>query len=230
LAEGNTSDENNSFQALTQHDNERKCEQCPLSRLSASGSICQRYINTRARDLTLDLTLTLESVLKLDAPFSLRVVQFEHGNSHDKDQDGGDKLEYPCALYLKQFNTRCCGDLTLPEIFGFFIEVRSSGEPYSDKYGTNYNSNEKTERRANKDLRSPVSDMKYIAGAEWSIPGDAFCEGVFSSVGRPHHQRPLVVGCHHFLFCPLPRRLVSATPRCGSVSIRSVQRGRGEKR
>jgi hypothetical protein len=39
LAEGNTSDENNSFQALAQHDNERKCEQCPLSHFSASGSV-----------------------------------------------------------------------------------------------------------------------------------------------------------------------------------------------
>ncbi len=63
LAKGNTSDENNSFQALAQHDNERKCEQCPLSQFSASGSVYQRYINTRARDLTLDLTLTLEIVL-----------------------------------------------------------------------------------------------------------------------------------------------------------------------
>jgi hypothetical protein len=71
----------------------------------------------------LDLTLTLESMLKLDAPFSLRVVQFEHGNPHDKDQDSGDELEYSCALYLKQFNIRCRGELTLPEIFGFFIEV-----------------------------------------------------------------------------------------------------------
>jgi hypothetical protein len=206
LAEGNTSDENNSFQALTQHDNERKCEQCPLSRSSASGSIYQRYINTRARDLTLDLTLTLESVLKFDAPFSLRVVQFEHGDSHDKDQDSGDELEYSCALYLKQFNISCGGELTLPELFGFLIEVRSFCEPNSDKHGTNYNSNEKTERRAKKDLKSPVSDMKYVASAKWSIPGGAFCEGVFSSVGRPHHQRPLVVRCHHFFFCPLPRR------------------------
>lgn len=123
MAEGNTSDEHNSFQALTQHDNERKCEQCPLSRSSASGSIYQRYISTRARDLTLDLTLTLESVLKFDAPFSLRVVQFEHGDSHDKDQDGGDELEYSCALCLEQFNFSCCGELTLPELFGFLIEV-----------------------------------------------------------------------------------------------------------
>jgi hypothetical protein len=162
-------------------------------------------------------------VLKLDAPFSLHVVQFEHGDSHDKDQDGGDELEYPCALFLKQFNTRHCGELTLPEIFGLLIKVRSSGEPYSDKHGTNYNSNEKTKRRAKKYLKSRVSDMRCVAGAEWSIPGGAFCEGVFSSVGRPHQKkRLLVVRCHHFLFCPLPRGSVPATPRCGSVSIRSV--------
>ena len=139
--------------------------------MSASGSIYQRNINTSERDLTFDLTLTLESVLKLDAPFSLRVVQFEHGDSHDKDQNGRDELEYSCALFLKQFNTRRCGELTLPEIFGFLIEVRSSGEPYSDEHGTNYNSNEKTERRAKKDLKSRISDMKYVASAvehSWS--------------------------------------------------------------
>ena len=101
LAEGNAPDENDSFQALTQNDNERKCEQCPLSHLSASGSIYQRYINTRAQDRTLNLTFTLESVLKFDAPFSLRVVQFEHGDPHDKDQDSGDELECSCALYYK---------------------------------------------------------------------------------------------------------------------------------
>jgi hypothetical protein len=49
----------------------------------------------------LDLTLTLKSVLKLDAPFSLRVVQLEHGDTHDKDQDSGNELEYSCALKLK---------------------------------------------------------------------------------------------------------------------------------
>lgn len=224
MAEGNTADENDSFQALTQHDNERKSEQCPLSRLSAFGSIYQCHINTRARDLTLDLTLTVKRVLKLDAPFSLRVVQFEHGDSHDKNQDSGDELEYACALYLKQFDTGCCGELTLPEIFGFLIEVRSFGEPYGDKHRTDCDSNDKAEQRAKKDLKGDgsVSDMKYVAGAEWSIPGGAFCEGVLSSVGRPRHQRPLVLQFHHFLFCPLPRGLVSANPRCGSVSIRSV--------
>lgn len=106
LAKGNTPDENNSFQALAQHDNEGKCEQCPLSRSTASGSIYQRYFNTRTRDLTLDLTLTLESVLKFDAPFSLCVVQFEHGDSHNEDQNSGNELEYPCALYLKLFSIR----------------------------------------------------------------------------------------------------------------------------
>ncbi len=116
------------------------------------------------------------------------MVQFEHSNSHDKDQDGGDELEYSCALYLNQFITRCCGELTLPEIFGFLIEIRSFGEPYSDKHGTDNNSNEKAERRAKKNLKNTVSDMKYVAGAEWSFPGGAFCEGVFSSVGRPHHR------------------------------------------
>jgi len=50
--------------------------------------------------------LTLEGVLKLDAPFSLCVVQLEHGDSHDKNQDGGDELEY-----------------SFPELFRFFIEV-----------------------------------------------------------------------------------------------------------
>jgi hypothetical protein len=94
------------------------------------------------------------------------VVQFEHGDSHDKYQDSGDELEYSCASYLKQFITRCGGELTLPEIFGFFIEIRSFGEPYSDKHGTNYSSNEKAERRAKEDLKNPVSDMKYVAGAE----------------------------------------------------------------
>ena len=130
-------------------------------------------------------------MLKLDAPFRLRVIHFEHGDSHNEDQDRGDELEYPCALYLKQFNSKCCGELTFPEIFGFSIEVRCFGEPYSDKHGTDYNSNEKAESRAKKDLKGPFSDMKYVVGAEWSIPGSAFCEGVFSSVGRPHHQRPL---------------------------------------
>ena len=224
LAEGNTADENDSFQALTQHNNERKSEQCPLSRSSAFGSIYQRHINTRARDLTLDLTLTVKRVLKLDAPFSLRVVQFEHRDSHDKNQDSGDELEYACAFYLKQIDTRYCGELTLPEILGFLIEVRSFGEPYSDEHGTNCSSNDKAERSAKKDLKSegPVSDMKYVAGAERNIPGGAFCEEVFSSVGCPRHQRPLVLEFHHFLFFPLPRGLVSASPRCGSVSIRSV--------
>lgn len=118
-----------------------------------------RYINTCARDLTLDLTLTLESVLKFDAPFSLRMIQFEHGNSHDKDQDSSDQLKYSCELYLTHFNIRCRGELTLPKIFGFFIEVRRFGEPYSDKHGTDYNSKEKAERGTKKDLKSVVSDM-----------------------------------------------------------------------
>jgi hypothetical protein len=74
LAKGNTSDENDSLQALTQHNDERKCEQCPLPRTNASGNIYHHCMSTRARDPSLNLTLTLESVLKLDAPFSLRVV------------------------------------------------------------------------------------------------------------------------------------------------------------
>lgn len=61
-------------------------------------------VSTRARDQSLDLTLTLKSVLKLDAPFSLRVVQLEHGDTHDKDQDSGNELEYSCALKLKTNN------------------------------------------------------------------------------------------------------------------------------
>lgn len=118
----------------------------------------------------MDLTLTFESVLKLDAPFRLGVIQFEHGDSHDKDQNSGDELEYSCALYLKQLNAGCYGELTLPEIFGFFIEVRRFCEPYSDKYATDYNSNEKAERRTKKYLKSHVSDLKCLrrrVGHSW---------------------------------------------------------------
>jgi hypothetical protein len=49
LTEGNASNENDSFQALTQHNDERKCEKCPLSRTNASGNIYQHCINTRTR-------------------------------------------------------------------------------------------------------------------------------------------------------------------------------------
>lgn len=51
-------------------------------------------IKTRTRDTNLDLTLALESALKFDTPFSLCVVQLEHGDTHNKDQDGGNELEY----------------------------------------------------------------------------------------------------------------------------------------
>ena len=61
-----------------------------------------RTVSTHANEIPrLDLTLTLESVLKLDAPFCLRVVQLEHGDTHNKDHDSGDELKYSCALNLK---------------------------------------------------------------------------------------------------------------------------------
>ncbi len=56
LPERNTSNENDSFQPLTQHNDERKSEQCPFSRTSASSSIYQRRVNTHTRGLTLDLS------------------------------------------------------------------------------------------------------------------------------------------------------------------------------
>ena len=56
LPERNTSNENDSFQPLTQHNDERKSEQCPFSRTSAFSSIYQRRVNTRTRDLTLDIS------------------------------------------------------------------------------------------------------------------------------------------------------------------------------
>jgi len=109
LAKRNTSNKNNSLHALTQKNDERKGEQCPLSYSSSSSSPCKHCIKIRARDLTLDLTLAIESMLKLDAPFSLRVVQLEHGDSHDKDHDSGDELEYSCASKLKEtLDTTCC--------------------------------------------------------------------------------------------------------------------------
>ena len=60
-----------------------------------------RTINTRARDPSSDLTLALESTLKLDTPFSLCVVQLEHGDTHNKDQNCGNEFEYSCELKLK---------------------------------------------------------------------------------------------------------------------------------
>jgi hypothetical protein len=133
-------------------------------------------------------------MLKLDAPFSLRMVQLEHGDTQNKDHDSGDELEYSCALKLKNKSHWCgpCGgELTLPEVFGFFIEVRSFGEPDNNKHGTNRNSNEEANRRAKKNLKCRVSDMRYFAGAVCGIPGSAFCEGAFASVGARLRQRPL---------------------------------------
>jgi hypothetical protein len=61
-------------------------------------------VSAGARDPSLEHTLTLKGVLKLDTPFSLRVVQLEHGDTHDEDQDSGNELEYTFALKLKTNN------------------------------------------------------------------------------------------------------------------------------
>ena len=59
--------------------------------------------NTRSihvRDWNVSLTLSLKRLLKLDAPFSLRAVQLEHGDTHHKDHDRGNELECPYVLAL----------------------------------------------------------------------------------------------------------------------------------
>ena len=57
------------------------------------GCLADRLICSDDSELKEDRTFFFKGVFELDTPLSLGPVQLEHTNTHNKDQEGGDKRE-----------------------------------------------------------------------------------------------------------------------------------------
>ena len=96
LAQRHTTDEDDSFDTLTKHGDQREEEERP-----ASGLDVAHLTRLHIRAVCASDALLLESSHELDAPFDALALEAQHGDTHDEDDDRGDEREDTLPEFLR---------------------------------------------------------------------------------------------------------------------------------